>query len=79
MEFTDTQLEALFQAKQLGEKGKGFVPVEEALPECEELADANWLRTEKKDNGDLAFFWTQQAETALDLSNLTARGPADDN
>lgn len=78
MEFTEVQKEALFEAK-LRYPKEGFVPVDEAFSECEELVDANWLRTEKKENGDTAFFWTQQAETALDLHNLTARGPADDN
>ena len=74
MEFTETQLEALFTAKALAPKG--FVPVEDAVPELEQLVEATWLRTEQQDNGDLSFYWTQQAETALDLSNLTTiEGP----
>lgn len=35
------------------------------------MGEHNWLRTEEKDNGDTASFWTQQAETALDLNQLT--------
>ena len=75
MEFTGTQLEGLFTAKALAPKG--FVPVEEAVPELEQLVEATWLRTEDQDNGDVSFFWTQQAETALDLSDLTTiEGPS---
>ena len=75
MEFTETQLEGLFTAKALAPKG--FVPVEEAVPELEQLVEATWLRTEDQDNGDVSFFWTQQAETALDLSDLTTiEGPS---
>lgn len=46
--------------------------VEEVVPECNQLVDHDWLRPEKLENGDTAYFWTQQAETALELSNLTA-------
>jgi hypothetical protein len=67
MEFTEVQKEALFQAKRLY-PDKGFVPVEDAVPECEELVDANWLRTEKKENGDVAYFLTQRAEAALEIN-----------
>jgi hypothetical protein len=77
MDLTDTQLDALFTAKALAPKG--FVPVEEVVPELEQLVEATWLRTEEQDNGDLSFYWTQQAETALDLSNLTTVGDADLN
>ncbi len=53
-----------------------MVPVEEVVPECDESVDQGWLRTEQKENGDVAYFWTQQAETALHLSNLTTiEGP----
>jgi hypothetical protein len=77
MDLTDTQLEGLFTAKALAPKG--FVPVEEAVSELEQLVEATWLRTEEQENGDLSFFWTQQAETALDLSDLTTIGDADLN
>ena len=75
MDLTGTQLEALFTAKALAPKG--FVPVEEAVPELEQLVEATWLMTEEQDNGDVSFYWTQQAKTALDLSDLTAIGDAD--
>jgi hypothetical protein len=32
------------------------------------LARAGWLRTEKKENGDVAYFLTQRAETALEIN-----------
>ena len=48
MEFTETQLEALFTAKALAPKG--FVPVEDAVPELEQLVEATWLRTEAIEN-----------------------------
>jgi hypothetical protein len=56
--------------------GNGLVPIEDVVPECDELVDNGWLRTEEKENGDVAYFWTVQAETALDLRNLTTvEGP----
>jgi hypothetical protein len=72
MEFTDIQLEALFTAKMLAREGKAFVPVEDAADDCEELADADWLAREQQENADTAYSWTQQAETALDLNQLTS-------
>jgi hypothetical protein len=71
MEFTPTQLEALYVAKACASKGEAFVPHEEFTEECDELVEAGWLAHEKLENGDTAYPWTQQAETALDLHNLT--------
>jgi hypothetical protein len=37
------------------------------------LAERGWLKRRWNDrNGDMVFRWTQQAETALDISNLIA-------
>jgi hypothetical protein len=70
MEFSEQQLEALFIAQTCAREGKAFVPVEDAVPDCEELVEAGWLAREPKENGDVAYPWTQQAETSLDLNRL---------
>jgi hypothetical protein len=68
MEFTDTKLEALFIAWTCAREGKGFVPTEDAEVSCEALARDGWLRTEKKENGDVAYFLMRRAETALEIN-----------
>jgi hypothetical protein len=70
MDFTDTQLEALYAAKVCASEGKAFVPHDEFIEECDELVEAGWLAHEKLENGDTAYPWTQQAETALGLRAL---------
>jgi hypothetical protein len=43
-----------------------------ALEDAEQLCDAGWLeRRPVNDSDDVAFFWTAEAETALDLNALT--------
>jgi hypothetical protein len=65
MEFTETQLEALFQAKLLGEEGNGFVPVEEAASECDQLVDANWLQTSGPPRAAVRRFAPRSCPSAL--------------
>ena len=45
------------------------MPQDSHVPACEKLAEAGWLRREVHD--DVAFFWTAQAELALDVDELT--------
>ena len=51
-----------------------------AEPDAERLCEAGWLERRTLDaNGDTAWFWTRQAETALDMKALRRDTPADLN
>jgi hypothetical protein len=79
-EFTETQQEILVNAWLLAREGKGQVVTAEALPDAVELADAGWLERRTVDaTGDTCWFWTRQAETALDMNALRRDDPADLN
>ena len=80
MEFTDTQQEILVNAWLLAREGKGQVVEDAALPDAEQLREAGWLeRRTVNDSDDVAYFWTREAETALDLNALTASVEDRDN
>ena len=80
MEFTDTQATILTDAWLLAREGKGQVLEDWAEPDAQELADAGWLERRTVDaNGDTCWFWTQAAETALDMQALRRTEPADMN
>jgi hypothetical protein len=79
-EFTETQAEILVNAWLLAREGKGQVVTAEALPDAVGLADAGWLERRTVDaTGDTCWFWTSQAETALDITALRRDDPADLN
>jgi hypothetical protein len=49
-------------------------------PEAVKLADAGWLERRYVDaTGDWSWFWTPQAESALDMNALRRDDPADLN
>jgi hypothetical protein len=80
MDFTDTEQEILVNAWLLAREGKGQVLEDWAEPDAQQLADAGWLERRTVDtNGDTAWFWTQQAETALDMKALRRTDLADMN
>jgi hypothetical protein len=80
MEFTESQAEILVNAWALSSKGCGQVLEDSAVPDAEQLADAGWLERRTVDaNGDTAWFWTRQAEMALDVNALGRDDPADLN
>ena len=80
MEFTDAQQTILADAWLLAREGKGQVLEEWAEPDAERLCEAGWLERRTLDaNGDTAWFWTRQAETALDMKALRRDTPADLN
>ena len=80
MEFTDTQAEILVNAWLLAREGKGQVVEDSALPDAEWLSEAGWLeRRTVNDSGDVAWFWTAEAEAALDLNGLRRDDNADMN
>jgi hypothetical protein len=73
MEFNETQLEILFRAWALDAEGRGQVLDAEVWPDAVPLEEVGWLERRYVDQtGDWAWFWTPQAETALDLNALTA-------
>jgi hypothetical protein len=73
MDFTEMELDALFTAWALHAKGKAMVPTDEAIPDCERLADAGWLSREER--GDLLVFaWTPQSEARIDAATLRRLG-----
>jgi hypothetical protein len=71
-DFTETEQEILVSAWALHARDKAFVPVPDVLPDCDRLSEAGWLEPRTVDaTGAAAFRWTKQAETALDINNLT--------
>jgi hypothetical protein len=72
MEFTETQQEILVNCWLLAREGKGQVAEDWAEPDAQQLADAGWLERRTVDaTGDTCWFWTRQAETALDMNAPT--------
>ena len=71
MEFTDTQQEIPVNAWLLAREGKGQVVEDWATPDAERLRDAGWLEQRTVDaTGDTCWFWSREAEGALDLNAL---------
>jgi hypothetical protein len=80
MEFTETEQDILFRAWLLARDGKGQVLEPAPYPEAVRLADAGWLERRYVDaTGDWSWFWTPQAEAALDMNALHRNDPADMN
>jgi hypothetical protein len=69
MDFTPSQLDILFNAHALARDGCGQVLEDWAVPDAHMLAEQGWLERRFVD-GDLAWFWTRQADTALDMAEL---------
>ena len=70
MEFTETQREILFNAWALAREGKGQVVEDWAIPDAHRLAEAGWLDRKLEGNGDMSWWWSGKAETALGLDSL---------
>ena len=79
MEFTETQAEILVNAWALAAKGRGQVLTPGAYPDAIELAEAGWLERRGEDDGPSTWWWTPQAEAALDLNALRRTDAADMN
>ena len=70
----------LARAWLLSRDGQGQVLGDWAEPDAEELCEAGWLDPRTVDaNGDTCWFWTSQAEAALDMNALRRDTPADMN
>jgi hypothetical protein len=71
MDFTDTEAEILVNAWLLAREGKGQVVEDWAEPDAQRLSDAGWLEQRTVDaTGDTCWFWTREAEMALDVNAL---------
>jgi hypothetical protein len=71
MNFTDVQQDLLVAAWATGRDGNGIVIEDHAYPDAHELAEAGWLSRRFVGPGDeMSWFWTPQAETALDMNAL---------
>jgi hypothetical protein len=61
----------LYNAWLLARAGKGQVLEWWAFPAADQLRRAGWLEARTEDNGDTSWWWTRQAELALDIDALT--------
>ena len=76
MDFTYTQREIIVNAYLLAREGKGQVLTDDAIPDAHRLAEAGWLRRQFEPDGEMSWWWTGAAETALDLNALLDAGTA---
>jgi hypothetical protein len=79
MNFTETQREILVNAWLLARDGNGQVITADVYPDAHELAEQGWLARRIEPDGELSWWWTPAAETALDLNSLRRDEPADLN
>jgi hypothetical protein len=79
MDFTETQAEILVNAWALSSKGRGQVLEAWAYPDAVELAEAGWLERRTEDDGPSTWWWTPEAEAALDVNALRRTAQADLN
>ena len=71
MELTELHKEIAGNAALLAPEGRGIVLEDYALEAAAELEASGWLERRTERNGDVSWWWTATAETALDLSRLT--------
>jgi hypothetical protein len=76
---TDEQLTILYRAWVLSHNRAGQVLEPWAYPDAHDLAEQGWLERRFEPDGELSWWWTREAETALDLSALRRSDPADLN
>jgi hypothetical protein len=68
----------LARAWLLARDGQGKCSKTGAQPDAEELCEAGWLeRRTVDDTGDTAWFWTREAEGALDMQALHRDDPVE--
>ena len=70
MDFTELHQEIAGNAYLLSLEGKGQVLEPYAYPAAHELAEQGWLERRLEDSGDMSWWWTPAAETALDVNAL---------
>ena len=80
MTFNDVEAEILVNAWLLAREGKGQVLEDWALEDAQRLRDAGWLEQRTVDaTGATCWFWTREAETALDVNALNQSVEGRDN
>jgi hypothetical protein len=70
MDFTEEQVELIVNAWALGRIGCGQVIQNDFYPAAHALAEAGWLEHRFEPDGEMSWWWTPQAETALDINDL---------
>jgi hypothetical protein len=71
MDFTDTQRDLIVNAWILARSGRGMVITNDAYPDAHRLAEAGWLtRQFVGPDREMAWFWSREAEAALDMTQL---------
>jgi hypothetical protein len=70
MDLNDTQLDLLFTAYALSLENSGMVIKDECYPDAHRLAEAGWLERRFTDDGELSWWWTSEADTAIAFSTL---------
>ena len=71
MELDQTELEVAFACWALARENRGAVVADTAIPAAHRLADHGWLERRIEPDGELSWWWTAAAETALDVNALT--------
>lgn len=71
MDFTEVQQDLLIAAWATARDGNGIVIEDHAYPDAHDLAELGWLERRFEPDGEMSWWWTQQAETALETSALT--------
>jgi hypothetical protein len=80
MTFNDVEAEILVNAWLLARTGQGQILEDWAVPDAERLSEAGWLEQRTVDaTGETCWFWTREAETALDLNALNQTVEGRDN
>jgi hypothetical protein len=68
--FTETQQDILYRAWLLARDGNGQVVTDDAIPDADDLAEQGWLARRFEPDGEMSWWWTLAAETALDVNAL---------
>jgi hypothetical protein len=79
MDLNDTQFDLLTAAWATSRDGNGIVIENDAYPDAHELAEHGWLERRFMPDGEMAWFWTPAAETALDMNQLMQSTQGRDN
>lgn len=72
MELSELQREILYNAWCLSLKDAGQVLEAFAYPAAHELCERGWLRREVEEDGEISWWWTGRASTALELDALVS-------
>jgi hypothetical protein len=68
--FTPIQQDLLVAGWATARDGNGLVIEDWAYPDAHELAEQGWLERRFEPDGEMSWWWTPAAETALDISAL---------